>query len=124
MGFVNFYSLDERDEKEARRAIIAYIVIGTILMLFSYYKTGMVLNAAGIVLYLISTMRKRAAKKAAEETYYTQIRNIDGQWIERQRKLIDRDEEFFSTAWSAEKSISTTNHTKEHEKGEKNVVSE
>jgi len=105
MGFVNFYSIDEREEKEARRAIIFYITIGTILMLFSYYKTGMVLNAAGIVLYLISTMRKRAAKKAAEETYYTEIRNIDGHWIERQRKLIDRDEELFSTAWSAEKFI-------------------
>ena len=74
-------------------------------MLFSYYKTGMVLNAAGIVLYLISTMRKRTARKDAEETYYTEIRNIDGQWIKSHKKLVDRDEELFSTAWSAEKFI-------------------
>ena len=125
-----FRPLEPR-QNENIRAIIFYLAIGTILMLFSYYKTGMVLYAAGIVLYLISILRKRAVRRYLYENrdIETTINddhgsadreiNLHHEPLEKELKQISR-----GGAGSAEESMFTTNHTKEHEKGEKNVVSE
>ncbi len=63
----NVKSNEKRAEKESRGAVISFSVVGISLILFSFYKTGLSVIAAGIVLYLISILRKRAAKKYASE---------------------------------------------------------
>jgi len=60
-------SNEKREKKERGYAVIFYIVIGIFLILFSFYKTGLAVIVAGIILYLISILRKRATKKYAEE---------------------------------------------------------
>ena len=112
-----------REREEARRIIIFYITIGTVLMFFSFYKTGMVLNAAGLFVYFIKYF-KRPAKKYIWELDCTEITFIDDHTIMIDGKIVHPEEESFFTAENAEKSISTTKDSKEHEKEDKNVVSE
>ena len=128
-----FRPLEPR-QNENIRAIIFYLAIGTILMLFSYYKTGMVLYAAGIVLYLISILRKRAVRRYLYENRDIEITLTDDSSSEdkalphaearRTRRWISKRFVVRKKRKRTQKSFSTTNHTKRHEKMEKNVVSE